>query len=86
MLAIRYGRMPKQEKERIIADTAKLVISPVSISPDQTYQHDKIILLIKTISTSYMKHITASKVNADASWVAFSSLGSEVCTWFCDFL
>ena len=78
LLAIRYGRMPKQEKERIIADTARLVINPISTTPEQAEQHDKIISLIKTISISYTKYVSSSRVNVEAWWNARSSQGPEV--------
>jgi len=74
--------MPKQEKERIIADTVKLVINPIFTNPKQAEQNDKIVSLIKTVSSSYIKYVSSTKANADAWWNARSIQGSKVSVFF----
>ncbi|CAK8675968.1 unnamed protein product [Clavelina lepadiformis] len=75
--AIRFGRMPRIEKERIIADTVNSVMqsSSANVAGDDATVH--LYSLIDTICQAYISCCTMAKANVDKIWKSHQARGNQ---------
>ena len=72
--------MPNQEKERIIANTSKVVTSS-SICPLQDCQNNRISNFINVVSKSFCEHVSAAQVTVEKYWNARRECGDKVASF-----
>lgn len=71
--------MPKQEKEKIIADAFRIAKCP-TYSQDEN-RNIKIVSLIEVLSTSFLTCCTTTKQKVKNAWSERKYLGEKVCNF-----